>query len=96
MRVGNSQDFEHALDRSVFADAAVQGIEGDIRPELGENLGDVARHVDSGNAVAARLQGVGAAAAGIERDRPLGGPAAHQNRHMLHCRTTLWPAPPGR
>ena len=35
MGVGNSQDFEHALDRSVFADAAVQGIEGDVRPEIG-------------------------------------------------------------
>ena len=84
MRVGNAQNLEHALDRAVFADPAVQRVEGDVRLQLGEHVGDVAADVDARDAIAGALERVGAAASGIERDRPLRRPAAHQHRNMFH------------
>ena len=84
MGIGDAQDFEHALDRAVFAAAAVQRVEGDVGLEAGERGGDVAVDVDPADAIAARFQRVGAAAAGIERNRPLGRPTAHQHRYVLH------------
>ena len=47
MGIGNAQDFEHALDRAVLADAAVQRVEGDVGLEAGERRGDVAVDVDA-------------------------------------------------
>ena len=58
MRVGDSQDFEHSLDSAIFADSvravALKATSG-FRSR--ENVGDVARDVDAGNAVTRALPG---------------------------------------
>ena len=87
MGVGNAQNLEHALDRSVLADLAVQGVEGDVGLEARQGVGDRAIDVDAGDAVAGGLERVGALPAGVQRHRTLGRPAAHQDRDVFHCAT---------
>ena len=87
MGVGDAQDLEHALDRAVLAEASVQGVEGDVGLQPGERVGDRAVDVDAGDAIADRLERVGAAAAGVQRNRTLGRPAAHQDRDVFHDAT---------
>ena len=84
VRIGNAKNLEDALNRSVFPDASVQRVESDVGPQLCEGVGDRAVDVDAGDAVALGFERVGAAAAGVQRNRTLRRPAAHQDRDMLH------------
>ena len=46
------EDLEDALDAAVLAERPVQRVEGDVGPQLGEHLGDVAADIDARDAVA--------------------------------------------
>ena len=61
MGVRNSQDLEQTLDRAVLADRAMQRVEGDVGLQREQHFGDVAADIDARDAIAARLQRVGAA-----------------------------------
>ena len=50
--------------------------------QIGERRGDVAVHVDPGDAMAAALERIGDAVAADQRDLALGRPAAHQHRDV--------------
>ena len=52
MGIGDAKRLQQALDAAVLAVAAMQGVEADIGPELGEARGDVAADIDAGDAVA--------------------------------------------
>ena len=87
MRIGYAQDLEQALNRAVLAAHPVQGVEGDVGPELRQRVGDGPVDVDAGDAVADRLEGVGALASRIQRDGALRRPASHQDRDVFHSET---------
>ena len=83
MRVGDAEIFENALDRAVLAERSVQGVEGDVRLELGKHGADVAADVDARDPVALGLQRIGARLAGGQRHRPLRRETAHEDSDML-------------
>ncbi len=84
MGVGDAQELQQALDAPVLAHRPVQGVEGDFRLQGREIARHVGRDVEARHPVADALQRGGAGGAGREAHRPLGGPAAHQDRDVLH------------
>ena len=64
MGIGNFEIFEDALDRAVLSERAMQSVEGDIGTKLGKHGGDIAIDVDARDAVAFRLQRIGARSPG--------------------------------
>ena len=72
MGVSEAHQVHHALDGAVLARRAVERVEHDVGAQVGERRGDVAVHVDPGDAVAAAFERVGDAVTGDERDVPLG------------------------
>ena len=83
MRVRNLQGFEDALDAAVLAALAVERVEAGVRPKLGKARGDVAVHIDAGDAIAGLFKGARAGRARVQRNFALRGPAAHQNRNVV-------------
>ena len=63
MGVAEPHQVHHALHRAVLAGRAVERVEHDVGRGLGEPRGDVAVHVDPGDAMAAALERVGDAVA---------------------------------
>ena len=76
MGVRQAHDLEQPLDASVLADGAVQGIEHNVRLDLGQGCRQVSGYVDASHAKAAlgkrTLHGI----TGHQRHLALGGPAA--------------------
>ena len=72
MRVWNSENLEHALQRAVFAGAAMQHIERSIGLELAQRPCNVAIDVNSADLVARPLERIGASFARAQRDLALG------------------------
>ena len=91
MGIGDAHGLEQALDAAILAVAAVQGVEADIGPELGEPRGHIAADIEAAHAVALRFERVGAGRAGAERDLPLRRQAAHQHRDV---NLLGWPCDP--
>ena len=52
MRVGDAHQFQHALDRAVLAEAAMQAIERCIRGHGLDDAADIGLHVDGRDLVA--------------------------------------------
>src|SRR5215467_6373170 len=89
MTVGNLKNFKQALDCAVFAWAAVQAIERNIRLETHEYRRDVARHVDARDPIAVAVKRIGTGLTGTKRHLTLRRPAAHQNCDVLHLSQCL-------
>ena len=66
MGVGDGEQLEQTLDTAVLAPAAVQGIEADVRPDLGKALGKIAADVDRRYPVAGGFQGAGTGRTRVE------------------------------
>ena len=80
--VGDPQQLEQRLDRSVLASGPVQGDEGDVRP-LGLEPADQALvGIDRDDLVAERTDGILDPGAGAHRDGPLERASAHQDRDL--------------
>ena len=60
MGVRDAEDLQDALDRPVLAAEPMQRVEGDVGLEAGERVGDAAIDVDAGDAIALRLERIGA------------------------------------
>ncbi len=84
-----AHDLEQALNRAILAERAMERIQCTIRPELGQNRGQIAPDIHLGHAEATVTQGLGASGAGFQADRAFSRPAAHQNRNMLAHRSLL-------
>ena len=82
MGIRDAHQIKHALHAAVLAGRAVQRVEDEIGLRLGKARGDVAAHVDAGDAVAVRLERIGATVARQERYGAFGGPAAHEDRDV--------------
>ncbi len=93
MGVRNAENLQHALQRTVFAGAAVENIKGQVGLQVGQHRGDVASDIDSRRPVTEPRQRLGAGCAGAQRDLPLGRPASHQNGDVL-VHTPPWPIAP--
>ena len=52
MSIGNAENFQHALQRAVFAGPAVQHVERDVGLGFGQRGGDIAADIDRRDAVA--------------------------------------------
>ncbi len=50
MRIGDAQELEHALHHAVLAEAAVQRVEGCVRPQLRKALRRIEADVEAGHA----------------------------------------------
>jgi hypothetical protein len=72
MGVGDVQNLQHTLHRPVLTERSVQGVEGNIRLQLGEHFGDIALDIDAGDAKARLFKRVAAFPSGVQTDRPLG------------------------
>src|SRR5262245_48784349 len=83
MAVGDGENFEHALQRTVLARPPVQHIEGEIRLDGGQHCGDVAADVDAGHLMSEPRERLGAGLARAQRDLALGRPTSHQNGDVL-------------
>ena len=59
-------EFQQALDHAAFAERPMQGIEGDVRLEIDQHIGDVAPDIDLGHRIARIAQGLRAARARFE------------------------------
>ena len=79
MGVADAHQVHQALDGAVLAGRAVEGVKHHVRLHRGEHLGEVAIHVDAGDAVAEALQRIGDAGAAGQRHLALGRPTAHEN-----------------
>ena len=82
MGIGDAHQVEHALHAAVLARRTVQRVEDEIGLRRGKARGDVAAHVDPRDAVAVRLERIGATVARQERYGAFGGPAAHEDRDV--------------
>jgi hypothetical protein len=71
MAVGNAEDFEQALEATIFAERTVQQVERDVRLQPCQHLGDVAADVEARDAIAAALGRIGAIIARAQRDLAL-------------------------
>src|SRR5215510_7119799 len=63
MRVGNVENFEHALQRAVLTGATMQQIERDLGLEFAQRRGNIAIYVDPADAVSRTLERIGASLA---------------------------------
>lgn len=93
MGIGEAHQIEHPLYRPVLPRHAVERVEDDIGLGLMQAHGDIAAHVDAGDAVALAFQRIGHARAAGQRDGAFIGPAAHQDSDVqfrkAHGRPTL-------
>ena len=83
MGIRNLEKFEDALDRAILAERAMQRVEGDVRPQIGQRPGDVTRHIDPGDAIADAFQFVRAFGPRTQAHRPFGGKSTHQDGDMF-------------
>ena len=79
MGVGHTHQVHHALHRPILARHAVERVEDDIGCGLRDARGDLAIHVDPGDAVPALFQRLGDAFARHQRDGAFVRPAAHKD-----------------
>src|SRR5690349_15173765 len=86
MRVGNPEPVEHALNRAVFAETAMQGVEYDVRfrIERANYRGEIRADFDRQHVKALFSQGADHLLAGIKTDLALGGDAAVEDRDPRH------------
>ncbi|GLS28837.1 hypothetical protein GCM10007937_05440 [Mesorhizobium albiziae] len=59
MRVGNGKILEDALDRAILSERPMQGVERNIRLELGEHPTDIATDIDAGDLVTFLFKRIG-------------------------------------
>src|SRR3546814_11424994 len=92
MGVFDTHKVHHALYRAILAGDAVKGVENDIWRGFRKACGDIVAHIDACDLVTTAFQRLGATFPAHQGDRPLGGPAAHQDRDMPgppHCATPM-------
>jgi hypothetical protein len=95
MGVAKPHQVHEALHGPVLARNAVERVENDIGRSLDEPRRHLPVHVDPGDAVATLLERLRDAVTRHQRNRPLIGPAAHQDGDVElavenHGRPTLW------
>ncbi len=83
MGIGNLQNFQHALDRTVLAIGTVQGVKGGIGFQRRKRGCGIAIDINAGDLEPFAFQRLGAGVAGAQGNLPLRRPAAHQYRHVL-------------
>ena len=89
MAIGNAEDLQHALHRTVLAKGAVQRVVDHIRLGLAQLLAKVPAGIDGADPIAPRLQRQGGCLAAHEGHFALGGKPAHQNDDMFfHAATS--------
>ncbi len=84
MRIGNAENFQHALQRAVLAGAAVQKIERGVGLQRAQGRGDLAVDVDAADAITGALGRTGAGLTGAQGNLALGRPSAHQDCNVFH------------
>src|SRR3546814_1722426 len=92
MGVFDTHKVHHALYRAILARDAVKGVENDIWRGFRKACGDIVAHIDACDLVTTAFQRLGDTFPAHQGDRPLGGPAAHQDSDMPgppHCATPM-------
>ncbi len=86
MGIGNGEPVEHALDRAILAEAAVQRVEHGVgaRGEGGDDGGDVLADLDRGHLEAGFAQCRDHLQAGRQADLAFGGNPAVEDRDTGH------------
>ncbi len=83
MGIGDTQELEQTLNRSVFAPAAMQGVEDGVRLRIQQLIGEILAGIDFDDVKAFTAQGRNAALAGRQADFAFGGTAAKQDCHSF-------------
>ncbi len=92
MGIGNPDRLQHALNGAVLARPPVQHHQRHVGLQLIEHGGDIALHIDAGDAIALALERRRARRAGSQRNLTLRRPSAHQNCNVFRAHSfSFWP-----